>query len=276
MRERLFAGILLVLLAGALAPAGVGHASTQGPDIEQFKVKGVHLDPESNSPVVVMESMRGGESFPIWIGLSEAQAIEMALEHVVPGRPMTHDLLKNILVDLKAKVTRVTITDLRDGVYYASISVHPQEGKSQIAIDSRPSDAIALALRVHAPIFVARKVLDQVVGAIPSIQQIAIDLRRGFGFGVQKLTPDLAKFFGSPSAEGLLVSDVVPGGPADSAGVRVGDIILAMNSRTVFRFSDLRALVRKALEVGKLKLMIRREKGERRSLNLSSAPRSPK
>jgi uncharacterized protein len=122
-------------------------------------IKGLMLDPISNSPIVVLKNESDSVFLPIWVGIFEANAIALRLENVDTPRPMTHDLLRNVIADVEGKVTRVVINDLVDSTFYARIFL--TLGSKQLEIDSRPSDALALALRTDAPIFVAQSVLDQ-------------------------------------------------------------------------------------------------------------------
>jgi hypothetical protein len=120
-------------------------------------VKGLTLDPLTNMPIIILKDVEGNRALPIWIGANEANAIAMEMERITTPRPMTHDLIRNILEGLKAKVSRIVINDLRDNTFYAVIFL--TVNGTEVAIDSRPSDAIALALRVKSPIFVAEKVI---------------------------------------------------------------------------------------------------------------------
>jgi bifunctional DNase/RNase len=120
------------------------------------KVAGVTLDPNTKTPVVVL--VGDDKILPIWIGGLEAHAIMIQLQGIEPPRPLTHDLLKRVILSLSASVERIVITDIRDDVYYAEIIV--KDGGVTIAIDARPSDAMALALRVECPILVESKVFD--------------------------------------------------------------------------------------------------------------------
>jgi uncharacterized protein len=124
----------------------------------EMKVQGLFLDSETNQSIVVLKDEVSGRTLPIWVGLFEANAITMGIEHTWTPRPMTHDLIKNILEGMNASVRQITVNDLRSNTFYAVIFLEV-EGRS-LEIDSRPSDAIALALRAKAPIFVAEKVLD--------------------------------------------------------------------------------------------------------------------
>jgi len=122
-------------------------------------IKGLMLDPISNAPIVVLKDGEDKIFLPIWVGIFEANAIALQLEHVETPRPMTHDLLRNLIKHVDAEVTRIVINELRDSTFYARIHM-TQKGRD-LDIDARPSDAIAVALRAGAPIFVAQAVLDQ-------------------------------------------------------------------------------------------------------------------
>lgn len=126
-------------------------------DAVEMNVGGLTLDPATKSPIVVLQDSGNTVNLPIWIGLLEATAIATELEGIAMARPMTHDLLRDLIGELGARVSRVEISDLRDNTYYARIHIDTNNGAR--VIDSRPSDAISLALRVKTPIFVARKVL---------------------------------------------------------------------------------------------------------------------
>ena len=125
--------------------------------ITHMKVRGLMFDPNNNTFIVILRDEDNSEMLPIWVGKPEASAISFALEGVVAPRPMTHDLMKSILDSVQAKVISVVISDLRENTYYAKLHLMYQD--SEYAIDSRPSDAIALALRVDAPIFASEEVI---------------------------------------------------------------------------------------------------------------------
>src|ERR1700730_9057418 len=126
----------------------------------EMKVKGLALDPLSNMPMIILRDEEEKRSLPIWVGLFEANAIALELEKISTPRPMTHDLIKNILEALDARVQKVVVNDLRDNTFYAVLYL--RLGNADITVDSRPSDVIALALRVGAPIFVEEEVVDEV------------------------------------------------------------------------------------------------------------------
>jgi hypothetical protein len=125
-----------------------------------MKVRGVALDQQMN-PVVLLVDQGEAMALPIWIGQAEATAIAMELQGVKPPRPMTHDLLRAVLTELTVNVVRVIVTDVKDSTYYAE--VHLASNGTDLVVDSRPSDAIALALRAEAPIFVSDKVAQQAI-----------------------------------------------------------------------------------------------------------------
>ena len=117
------------------------------------------LDPSTKTPIVVLKDPDNKLNLPIWIGLLEAASMATELEGIKPQRPMTHDLLRNMLGELGATVEAIELTDLRDNTYFAHIQVRTRDGKT-VQVDSRPSDAISLALRTKSPIYVAKKVLE--------------------------------------------------------------------------------------------------------------------
>jgi bifunctional DNase/RNase len=125
----------------------------------EMKVKGVALDPMSNMPIIILRDEEEKRSLPIWVGIAEANAIALELEKIPTARPMTHDLIKNLIEALHARVSKVVVNDLRENTFFALI--HLTIGPTEITVDSRPSDAIALALRVGAPIFVDDEVVSK-------------------------------------------------------------------------------------------------------------------
>jgi len=123
----------------------------------EMKVRGLALDPVSNMPIIILRDEEEKRSLPIWVGIFEANAIALELEKIATPRPMTHDLIKNILEAIDARVLKVMVTDLKDNTFFAVL--HLQVGETEYTVDSRPSDAIALALRVAAPIYVDEDVV---------------------------------------------------------------------------------------------------------------------
>lgn len=123
-----------------------------------MKVEGLLFDPRSGMYILLLKQVDGDETLPIWIGKPEADSIALALGKVITPRPLTHDLIKNILDALEVRITKIVVTDLIDNTYYALIYVH--DGNKEKTVDSRPSDAVAIALRVQAPIFVEEGIFE--------------------------------------------------------------------------------------------------------------------
>ncbi|HEV2298824.1 MAG TPA: bifunctional nuclease family protein [Candidatus Acidoferrales bacterium] len=122
----------------------------------EVKIRGLMMDPVTNMPVVVLKAIQGNGTLPIWVGIYEANAIALEIEKVQTPRPMTHDLLKNVLLGLNVRVQKVVVSDLKEDTFYAIIWME-RDGRV-ISMDSRPSDALALALRLDCPIFVDEEV----------------------------------------------------------------------------------------------------------------------
>ena len=124
----------------------------------EMTIKGLMVDPITNLPIVILKDKGGERVLPIWVGIFEANAIALQIENIATPRPMTHDLLRNVITDLEGRVDRVVVSDLKDNTFYAVI--HLTVRGERVAIDARPSDAIALALRTHSPILVEEAVID--------------------------------------------------------------------------------------------------------------------
>jgi bifunctional DNase/RNase len=124
----------------------------------EMTIKGLMVDPITNMPIVILKDKHGDRVLPIWVGIFEANAIALQIENVATPRPMTHDLLRNIINDLDGQVDRIVVSDLKENTFYAII--HLTVKGDRVAVDARPSDAIALALRTRAPILVEESVID--------------------------------------------------------------------------------------------------------------------
>lgn len=123
----------------------------------EMKIRGLMMDPVTNMPIVILKDTKGDTILPIWVGIYEANAIALEIEKVTTPRPMTHDLIKNLLLGLEAGVRKVVVSELKDETFYAVIWL--EKDGQVISIDSRPSDALALALRLDCPIYVEEQVL---------------------------------------------------------------------------------------------------------------------
>src|SRR6058998_632490 len=199
----------------------------------EVEVRDMGIDQASGTPVVrLVEKGRAGRELPIWIGPFEAQAIALELHGVAAPRPLTHDLMKSLVERLGAKLDRVVIEDLRDGTFFATLHLAGPDG-GDIVLDARPSDAIALALRLHGPILVVEDLFAKATAARPEPASVRL-----WGLTVQELTPELAAFFELPAEPGVLVSDVVAGGPAHE--VARGDLITALDGEPIRSVGELR------------------------------------
>ena len=161
--------VLISVILLTLCISQETHLAQQKPGIVKMKVMRVRVDPLGAESVVILEDMEESRAIPIWIGFSEANAIALEINGVVPPRPMTHDLIKNILEGLCARVERILIHDVRQNIIFARI-ILKLSGK-ELPIDARPSDAIALAVRAKAPIFVTDEIY----------RSLSIDLKSGEG-----------------------------------------------------------------------------------------------
>lgn len=221
---------LLLVLGALLLQACRSHEKTE----VEVEVRSVGYDNASRAPVVVLQDADHKVALPIWIGPAEAQSIAMQLQGINPPRPMTHDLIKSILDQTGVEFQRVVIQELRDSTYYARICLHA--GRKDLQIDSRPSDAIALAIRFRRPIFVATALMQgdttiDLQRAVPaeSLETIA-------GITVQNLSEEVAEYFDLPAGRGVIVADVGP--EAAPGGLQRGDVILDVDGARITGVGD--------------------------------------
>ncbi|MFQ5541606.1 MAG: bifunctional nuclease domain-containing protein [Candidatus Binatia bacterium] len=238
MNIRLWAVAFSVVFSLSVAPS----PSVSGEnDIVKVRVRKLVLDPSSKTPVVILESIDKKMFIPIWIGKAEATSIAMQIEHVEIPRPNTHDLIRNMLEGLGAEFTRVTITDLRNNTYFAVVTLKLNDQEFQI--DSRPSDAIAVALRMKAPIYASPEVLSK-ADKLPTPREENEGVRKILGFHIQDLTANLASLFHLQNKEGVLVADVDAESAASKAGFRRGDVIIRINDESVLNVHQLESYLK--------------------------------
>jgi bifunctional DNase/RNase len=221
--KKSFARWWILLLAAALAACADGGRAPAESDEVRVRVAKVGVERDGTAYVMLEES-GGRRSLPILIGNDEARAILFELDGQKPQRPLTYELLREVIVRTGNHVDRVTIAEMHDGVYFARISLD----SGRYSIDSRPSDAIALAMSVDAPIFVASNLMEVSSPAEPATP---IHTARRLGLHVQEITPDLAQYFGVEPMDGVLVAEA--GRAAAGAGVDQGDIITQVEGRDV-------------------------------------------
>jgi len=208
----------------------------------EVKVSQVGFDPLSNSPVVILQDKDSERTMRIWIGMAEAQAIALQLQGTMPPRPLTHDLVKTILEQIGVEIDKVLVSELKGSTYYARI--HLMNGRRAMEVDSRPSDAIALALRFHRPIFVAHALFNSApvsggknyeTGTRETGAQMSVRL---LGMTVQDLTDSLAAYFDLSQAEGVLIVDVA--NESGDKDLQRGDVIVSINGEKVRNIKELR------------------------------------
>jgi len=144
----------------------------------EVKIRALMMDPNSGTPIIILKDVNSETMLPIWVGAYEANAIALEIEKIAPPRPMTHDLLRNLIVELGLTVDRVVVTSLRDNTFYAVIEMTGEDGEA-MRLDSRPSDAIALALRADCPIFVDAEVIQASRNSIATDDEAQSDEEAG-------------------------------------------------------------------------------------------------
>lgn len=220
----------------------------------EVNVRGVTIDSRTRSPVVLLEDTANKRVLPIWIGYPEARAIAVILENVKDPRPMTHDLLVNILNSSGIKLLGALVAKVEENIFYAKLYLRTPEGMK--TIDSRPSDAIAISLRTNTSIYVAEEVFEN-AESIPLPSSPSDETAERTGIIVQEITEEMIPFFKLKEKKGVLVSDVIKGSPGDKGGVKIGDVIIKINGKEIFSQKDYEEEVKKSKE--KMRLEILRE-----------------
>jgi uncharacterized protein len=222
---------LVVILCLCTSIAGVRAQGGAGGETVAVELSTIGLDGRTGSPIVVLREPQSGGVLPIWVGAMEAQAIALALHGVVPPRPMTHDLMTSLIAALRAEVEEVVVTDLRNNTYFGLVRLKVAGERNTRDVDSRPSDALALALRTGAPIRVARKIL----AMSPEFDFIAPEgpnqVVQALGMTVVVATPALRKQFRLGDRQGIVITSAY--GQARDKGVRRGDLLVEVNGKAV-------------------------------------------
>ncbi len=240
--------ISCMMRAVALSLLWLGTAGAVTP--VEVEVKGVVLDPDSGSPVVQLVEKAGrGRHLAIWIGPFEAQAIAVELEGVAPPRPLTHDLMRKLVETLGARLERVVVNQLVQGTYHSRLEL-VRAGGERVTLDARPSDALALALRLRRPILVE----DGVFTASGDTQG---GPAQAFGISIQDLTPELAEILASPGLRGALVTDVDPSSPARK--LRRADVVTGIDGEAVASADDLLAQLERRRDGRAMRVALRRQ-----------------
>ncbi|MGD0073915.1 MAG: bifunctional nuclease domain-containing protein [Candidatus Binataceae bacterium] len=222
----------MLVAAIAMAALDACHHRSAGDEQVRVEVVDVGLDRDSGAPFVTLAEKRGKRQLPIWIGEAEARTIMLELHGITPQRPLTSDLLKSVIEKTGNRVDRVVIESIRDQTYYADIYL---DG-GRYRIDSRPSDAIALALGMKAPIFVAAKLFEPSPEAGPAKSANGPEAVRALGITVQELSREIAGYFNAEPGSGVLVADAQ--GEAARAGVERGDVLTRMAGKRIRNLGD--------------------------------------
>lgn len=220
------------LLVGPFMFALLMLLPSRSPAVSTVPVQVHHVgfDRHAQAPVVILADAESSRFLPIWVGPFEARAIALALAGTPAPRPLTHDLMKNVLEHMGVEFQKIVVSALKDNTYFAQI--HLLFTDRSVEIDSRPSDAIALALRFDRPIFVAEDVFAESSQRLPApLQTISATV---MGIEVQNLTAELAEYFQLPTAEGVLVTNAAQ----DRGTLQRGDVILALEGELIRNISD--------------------------------------
>jgi bifunctional DNase/RNase len=262
--------LCLLLLAATLAACACGRSPTPASQASEnsagevrVQVANVGYDQETGAHYVLLQDDSKSRELPIMIGESEANAIMFSIQGIKPPRPFTHDLMRSIIAQTGNGVDRIVIADMHDEIYYAKIYMD----KGRYAIDSRPSDAIALAMGMNAPIYVNPKLFESTLanaagGKVP-------DTARALGLTVEQLTPELARYFDEPDQRGVLVSEVSPA--AQKAGIARGDIVVKVNDHKVAALDDF-SRGTSALQSGGAVTLTLNRGGANRTVTLDNQP----
>ncbi|MDB5108210.1 MAG: hypothetical protein JWM69_1151 [Candidatus Binatus sp.] len=275
MKARGAVRLCLLLIASVAAACSCTRSSpntaavsANHPNSNEIKVQiaSVGVDQTSGAHFVLLQDDSETRDLPIMIGDNEAQSILLALHGIKAPRPLTHDLLKSVIEQTGNRVDRILIADEHDEVYYAKIYLD----HGRVSIDSRPSDAIALAMNANAPIYVNAKLFEtsNPPAAKPSKPGNLPQTIHALGMTVQQITPDLAQYFGNSSARGVLVSQVDP--VAKKAGVARGDIVVKVGNQNVNAMEDFVRIASDA-KTGAVMLTVDRD-GASRTITMQNHP----
>ena len=218
-------GVAIALASSALVACGDGNSVGLPSGDVRVEVTAVGFDQRAGTPYVQLDDRAGQRSLQITIGTDEARTITLELHGIKTARPLTNELLGKVIARTGNAVDRVEVTEVRDEIYYAKIILD----HGRYVLDSRPSDAIALALGVQAPIYVAGTLMRSIGTSANEV--LAPLTATNFGVTVQELTPDLAQYFGVEAGSGVVIADY--GAKADRAGLQRGDIVIEAGGQSV-------------------------------------------
>ncbi len=244
--------------AGQFAPVTAGSQ-----DLLQVKVHRLIMDPTSMQPIVFLADPQEERALLVWIGPCEANALNAEIEGTKSPRPLTHDLAGRIIEKLKGKIQRIIITQVKDGIYYATLVI--EKDGSAVEIDARPSDSIVMALKSKSPIFVSKGLF--ATASVPLKEEKGGE--DPYGLTIQELTSSLAQSFSFKSTKGVLVADVRGGSQAEKDGLQQGDILVELGGDSISDVKSLREALSKSKASVKAKIF---RKGNFVSLTVNPKP----
>lgn len=243
-----------------VANQATGTANEGAGELVPVELAAVGVDLGSNEPVVLLREEGSGKMVPIWIGLEEARAIGRALHDVPMPRPMTHDLMANLLSELDVIVEEVVVHELREATYHGMVRIRQADSGEIKEVDSRPSDALALAVRTGSAIRVARGILQDA----PEIDFVTPDgeeqIARVLGMTIAAPTAEHRREFGLPARPGLVLLDA--GGEAELRGLRRGDLIVEVNGRVPRQPAEMLEILRRMAPGEAVRITYWRDGGE--------------
>jgi bifunctional DNase/RNase len=219
--------IALVLLIATLTAECATSDGIDSDKLMKVKFHNLTVDPQSNQPVVLLADPNEERALIIWIGFFEARAMHSEIKRDVPFRPLTHDLLKQIIQKSNGTIHHIVITQLKENIFYANIVI--KQGNEFVEIDARPSDSIVMALKFKAPMYVAKDLFDKMAVSIKEQTENEDE----YGLTLQEMTPSLAKYLSYDSEQGVLVSNIKKGSRAEKDGFEVSDILVEIDGQPI-------------------------------------------
>ena len=237
-----------VLLIAALTAECATSDGIDSDKLMKVKFHNLTVDPQSNQPVVLLADPDEERALIIWIGFFEARAMHSEIKGDVPLRPLTHDLLKQIILKSNGTIHHIVITQLKENIFYANIVI--KQGNDFVEIDARPSDSIVMALKFKAPMYVSKELFDKMAVSIKEQTEIEDE----YGLTLQDMTPSLAKYLSYESEQGVLVSSIQKGSRAEKDGIQVGDILVEIDGNPIIDALSFKNILAKIKSSAKAKI----------------------
>jgi len=237
-----------VLVIAALTAECATSDGIDSDKLMKVKFHTLTVDPQSNQPVVLLADPDEERALIIWIGFFEARAMHSEIKGDEPFRPLTHDLLKQVIQKSNGTLHHIVITRLKENIFYANIVI--KQGNDFMEIDARPSDSIVMALKFKAPIYVSKDLFDKMAVSIKEQTEIEDE----YGLTLQDMTPSLAKYLSYGSEQGVLVSNIQKGSRAEKDGIQVGDILVEIDGNPIIDALSFKNILAKIKSSAKAKI----------------------